>query len=172
MERQGHGFDYQRQLCERYNLSSDDNYTGIWDAYRQDGTPCVVKTFKQNSEIPLADIFNNVSRDKDFYLMYGVWKGKKSNIVEEKVILVDVEKWKELFTWEHFEELKHWIKNVVSNSYDYDTTWKSEVKEWKEKWGEERIVQPRFKRDHKTQRRIQSAVSYKNLETFLDYVKK
>jgi hypothetical protein len=51
-------------------------------------------------------------------------------------------------------------------------TWKSEVKEWKERWGKDRIVQPRFKRDHKTQRRIQSAVAYKNIDLFLEYAQK
>jgi hypothetical protein len=172
MERQGHGFEYQQKMCERHNLLSDENYTGMWDAHREDGISCIVKTFKENSELPLSDIFNNAARDKDFYLMYGVWRGKKSNIVEEKVIFIDIEKWKELFEWEHYEELNYWIKNLVSNSYSYDKTWKSEMKVWKERWGMDRLVQPRFKRDHKKQRRIQSAVAYKNLDIFLNYVKK
>ena len=172
MERQVHGFEYQEKMCERYNLLSDENYTGMWDAYRPDGIPCVIKTFKKNSELPLSDIFKNASRDKDFYLMYGVWKDKKSNIVEEKVIFIDINKWKELFDWSHYDELNNWIKNSVSNSYDYDMTWKSEVKEWKKKWDKNRLVQPRFKRDHKTQRRIQSAVAHKNLDMFLEYAKK
>ena len=172
MERQNHGFEYQEELCERHNLVPDKNYTGTWDAYTQNGVPCVVKTFKKGSELPLSDIFNNESRDQDFYLMYGVWSGKKTNIVDEKVIFIDITKWKQLFEWNHYGELKNWIKNLVSNSYDYDLTWKSEVKLWKEKWGTDRIIQPRFKRDHKSQRRIQSAVAYKQLETFLEYAKK
>jgi hypothetical protein len=172
MERQGHGFEYHQKMCERHNLLSDENYTGMWDAHREDGISCIVKIFKENSELPLSDIFNNAARDKDFYLMYGVWRGKKSNIVEEKVIFIDIEKWKELFEWEHYEELNYWIKNLVSNSYSYDKTWKSEMKVWKERWGMDRLVQPRFKRDHKKQRRIQSAVAYKNLDIFLNYVKK
>ena len=172
MERQSHGFEYQKVICERHNLISDKNYTGMWDAYQTDGTPCVIKLFKHNSELPLSDIFNNVARDKDFILKYGVWRGKKSNIVEEKEIFIDINKWRESFKWGHYEELNYWIKYVVSNSYSYDITWKSEMKEWKERWGKDRIVQPRFKRDHKKQRRIQSAVAYKNLDMFLNYVKK
>ena len=172
MERQGHGFEYQQLMCERHNLLSDENYTGMWDAYRPDGIPCVIKTFKHGSELPLADIFNNVSRDRDFYLIYGVWKGKKSNIIEERVVFIDIIKWRELFDWTHYEGLNNWIKNLVSNSYSYDMTWKSEVKEWKGRWGKDRIVQPRFKRDHKTQRRIQSAVAYKNIDLFLEYAQK
>ena len=172
MERQSHGFEYQKVICERHNLISDKNYTGMWDAYQTDGTPCVIKLFKHNSELPLSDIFNNVARDKDFILKYGVWRGKKSNIVEEKEIFIDINKWRESFKWGHYEELNYWIKNLVSNSYSYDNTWKSEVKVWKEKWGINKLVQPRFKRDHKKQRRIQSAVAYKNLDMFLNYVKK
>ena len=172
MERQGHGFEYQELMCERHNLLSDENYTGMWDAYRPDGVPCVIKTFKRGTELPLSDIFNNVSRDKDFYLMYGVWNGKKSNIIEERVVFIDITKWRELFDWTHYDELNNWIKNLVSNSYSYDVTWKSEIKEWKERWGKDRIVQPRFKRDHKTQRRIQSAVAHKNIEMFLEYAQK
>jgi len=99
MERQRHGFEYQKVICERHNLISDKKYTGMWDAYQTDGTPCVIKLFKHNSELPLSDIFNNVARDKDFILKYGVWRGKKSNIVEEKEIFIDINKWKESFKW-------------------------------------------------------------------------
>lgn len=172
MERQSHGFEFQEKMNERYNLLSDENYTGMWDSYKPDKTPCVIKLFKENSELPLSDIFNNVARDRDFYLIYGVWRGKKSNIVEEKEIFIDINKWKESFEWGFYEELNHWIKNLVSNSYSYDNTWKSEMKVWKERWGVNKLVQPRFKRDHKKQRRIQSAVAYKNLDMFLNYVKK
>lgn len=173
MERQIHGIEYQNKLCEKHDLVSDTNYTGLWDAYkRPSGVPCIIKTFQVNSELPLSDIFNNATRDKDFYLMYGVWRGKKSNIVEEKEIFIDINKWKELFEFDHYDEMKYWIKFVVSNSHSYDKTWTKERNEWKTKWGRKRIVQPRFKRDHETQRRIQSGVTYKNLDTFLEYVKK
>ena len=171
MERQIHGFEYQKKICEKNDLVSDKNYTGLWDAYKEE-TPCVVKTFKEKLDLPLADIFNNNKRDKDFYLMYSVWKGKKSNYIIENEILVDVNKWKELFQFDYYDELKHWIKNVVSNNYSYDEIWKVEMEEWKDRWGRNRIVQPRFKRDHGIQRRIQSGVSYKNLDMFLEYIEK
>lgn len=172
MERQIHGIEYEKKLCSKHNLIFDENYTAIWDAYKPDGIPCVIKTFKEKSELPLSDIFKNALRDEDFYLMYGIWKGEKSNIIEEKVIFIDINKWKELFDWNRYDELNNWIKNLVSNNYDYDMIWKSEVEVWKNRWGKDRLIQPRFKRDHKTQRRIQSAVAYKNLEMFLDYVQK
>jgi hypothetical protein len=172
MERQSHGFEYEKIVSAKYNLTSDKNYTGLWDAYMPNGVPCVIKTFKQKTELPLSDIFINSSRNTDFYLIYGIWKGDKTNIIEEKIILVDINKWKELFEWDNYKELNNWIKNLVSNNYNYDLTWRLEVKEWKKKWGEHKTIQPRFKRDHKTQRRIQTAVANKKIETFLNYVEK
>jgi hypothetical protein len=172
MERQEHGFIFQESISKKYDLVEDENYTGIWDAYDNQNVPCVIKTFKKGSEIPLSDIFINSKRDQDFYLIYGIWEKEKTNIVEEKKILVDVEKWKNLFEWDNYDELKHWIKNVVSNDYEYDKTWKKEVAEWKKNWGKGRVIQPRFKRDHKKQRRIQSAVPNKKINDFLNLIKK
>jgi hypothetical protein len=68
--------------------------------------------------------------------------------------------------------MKHWIKYIVSNSYSYDSIWKVEKDNWKDRWGRDRIVQPRFKRDHGIQRRIQSAVAHKNIDLFLEYAQK
>jgi hypothetical protein len=172
MERQKHGFMYQENVCKRNQLIVDENYTGIWDAYTDMGVPCMIKTFKKGSEIPLSDIFINSRRDKDFYLIYGIWQNKKTNIVEEKKILVDIQKWKELFDWDYYDDFKFWIKNIVSNNLDYDETWKSELKKWKKNWGKDRLIQPRFKRDHKKQKRIQSAVPNKKINEFINYVKK
>lgn len=172
MERQKHGFEYQRRVIEKYNLFEDKNYTGVWDAFDLHGMPYIIKTFKKGTEIPLSDLFNNQSRDRDFYLVYGIWSKDTTNIIEEKVIEISIRKWSKLLEWQYYDELKNWIKYSVSNSYDYDYKWKTEVAQWKKKWGEDRIIQPRFKRDHKKQRRIQSAVSYKNLKTFVEYVEK
>ena len=172
MEKQKHGFEYQNKMCEEHSLVSDPKYTGMWDAYKPDGTPCVIKTFKHGSELPLSDLFSNTKRNTDFYLIYGVWKGKKSNIIKEGEVLIDISKWKELLEWEHYDEMKHWIKYIVSNSYSYDSIWKVEKDNWKDRWGRDRIVQPRFKRDHGIQRRIQSAVAHKNIDLFLEYAQK
>jgi hypothetical protein len=172
MERQSHGFIYQDKKCEEHGLIQDTEYTGIWDAYTKDNIPCVIKTFKKGSEMPLSDIFINSNRNKDFYLIYGVWEGCKSNIIEEKMVFIDINKWKTLFDWEFYDDLKFWIKFSVKNDKSYDNIWKSEVKKWKIKWGGKRIVQPRFKRDHKQQRRVQSAINYKKINIFLEYAKK
>ena len=172
MERQNHGFKYQELICEKHKLRPDEEYTGLWDAYNENNIPCVVKTFKEASELPLSDIFNNASRNRDFILYYGIWSGKKTNIISNHVVHVDIEKWRQLFEFNEYDELKDWIKNKVSNSRSYDSIWKEECKVWKEKWGKDRLVQPRFKRDHKKQRRIQSGVSFTNIPAFLEYISK
>lgn len=168
-ERQKHGFEYQNKVCETHGLFADTNYTGIWDAFSKENKPAVIKNFKDKSEIPLADIFINSKRDQDFIMYLGIWQKDKKNIIKEYVVDVDHKKFQELFVFDDYDKLKDWIK-YVSNDRSYDKQWKEECKEWKEKWGSDRIVQPRFKRDHKIQKRIQSAVTYKNIDKFLDYI--
>jgi hypothetical protein len=69
MERQIHGIEYEKRLCSKHNLIFDENYTAIWDAYKPNGIPCVIKTFKEKSELPLSDIFKNASINGKNYLI-------------------------------------------------------------------------------------------------------
>lgn len=170
-ERQSHGFEYEKIVSKNNDLSLTENYTGIWDAYNTQSVPYLIKTFKKGSEIPLSDIFINCQRNRDFYLAIGIWESNPNNIVEEYLLLVEGEKFTKLFEFSYMEEMKNWIK-TVSNHHEYDSQWKKDCKEWKLKWGKDRIVQPRFKRDHKKQKRIQSAVSYKNINKFLEIIAK
>jgi len=171
MERQKHGFLYEEKIKNKFELEERE-YTDKWDLNDKNGIKWVIKTFKKDSELPLSDIFINNGRDEDFIIQIGIWEKEKTNIIEEFNIFVDLKKWKKQFEFKHYEKLKNWITNEVKNTYEYDEKWEKEVTDWKKIWGEERIVQPRFKRDHKKQRRIQSAVSYKNLHIFLKSVKK
>lgn len=168
-ERQKHGFDFQKKMCSEKNLKESSEYIGRWDAFDSNNYPCVIKTFKKGSEIPLSDIFINSSRNENFRMIFGVWNNSKANIVEVFDIMIDGKKFTKLFEFQSYNELKMWIKNV-SNDRSYDKIWKQECQIWKTKWGKTRLVQPRFKRDHKSQKRIQSAVSYKNIERFIEVV--
>lgn len=170
-ERNIHGKKYEKLIIERYDLTEAAGYTDSWDATNKDNTPYLIKTFKKGSEIPLSDIFINSNRDKDFIMVLGIWENNKSNIVEEYIVNVRIDKFKKLFHFDYYDKMKEWIRSV-SNDYSYDEIWKKECFEWKTKWGEDRIVQPRFKRDHKKQKRIQSAVTYKNIKEFIDIIKK
>jgi hypothetical protein len=188
-ERQAHGFIYEDKTIESYgytdwktyikkypNTDTDGIYTSTWDAINESeegkyykGKPVQIKTIQKNGSVDLGDIFRNANKKEDFTLIVGFWEGSKTNIVEEYVIEVDYKKWNKELEWDKYEELRDWIKNKVSNDYDYDDQWKEECKYYKNDWGRNRLIQPRFKRDHKTQRRIQCGITYKK---FIQYIVK
>lgn len=161
-ERQSHGFIFEQTIIDEYGYQKASGYTDKWDCFTNEGKPIQIKLIKKGSSIDLGDIFRNADVDFNFKLIVGFWEGKKDNVVDVYFIDVDYTKWLELFKFDYYDELNDWIKNKVSNSYDYDNQWKKECKHYKTLWGRKRIVQPRFKRDHKKQRRIQSGISYKN----------
>jgi hypothetical protein len=186
-ERQLHGFLYEERVVELKNLTpwsdyikkypsqnaEDRTYTSTWDAVDESihgknykGKPVQIKCIKHGGSVDLGDIFRNANKKENFLLIVGFWKNTKDNIVEEYTISVDHQKWNKLFESDIYDEVKDWLKNKVSNDRSYDSVWKIECSYYKERWGKNRIIQPRFKRDHKKQRRIQCGVSYK---TFIEY---
>lgn len=187
MERQSHGFIYEKRVIENYEnlmsyeeycdvypcIENESRYTSKYDAIDMSkkgknyiGKPVQIKNIKHKSSIDLGDVFRNANKEENFDLYVGFWKNNKLNIIEEYFINVDFKKWNDLFSYDNYEEWKHWIKYEVSNSYDYDDQWKIDCDKRKKSWGHNRIIQPRFKRDHKKQRRIQCGVSYKNFIEF------
>lgn len=187
MERQKHGFIYENNVIVNRNLTdwkdyikknpntdSDGIYTSTWDAIDESkrgihftGKPVQIKCIKKGASVDLGDIFRNSYKKENFDLIVGFWENSKTNIVEEYVIEVDYKKWNSLFQWNRYEELRDWITNKVSNDKSYDNQWKSECKMYKKDWGTDRIIQPRFKRDSKKQKRIQCGISYKNFIQYL-----
>jgi hypothetical protein len=187
MERQIHGFIYEHTICNTKNLTrwvdyvnknptinSSGIYTSIWDAIDENkcgvhfnGRPVSIKCIKHGSSVDLGDIFRNSNKEDNFDLIVGFWRGDKTRIVEEYVISVDCKKWNSLFSWDSYGELRDWITNKVSNHKSYNAQWKAERLFYKEKWGNDRIIQPRFKRDSKNQRRIQCGITYNNFIKYL-----
>jgi hypothetical protein len=187
MERQIHGFIYESNVIKSRNLTnwkeyvvknnitdSDGGYTSTWDAIDENqigvyhkGKPVQIKCIKKNGSIDLGDIFRNANKKENFDLIVGFWQGTKTNIVEEYTIKVNYKKWNSLFKWDKYGELREWITNKVSNDKSYDLKWKMECSIYKSDWGTDRIIQPRFKRDSKTQRRIQCGITYNK---FIEYL--
>jgi hypothetical protein len=181
-ERQLHGFLFETIEIEKRNITkwsdylnkypntiSDGIYTSTWDAIDENqvgvnfnGRPVQIKCIKLGGSVELGDIFRNANKNENFDLIVGFWKTSKSNIVDIYLVKVDYKKWNNLFTYDKYDEWRDWITNKVSNAYSYDAQWKLECKKYKEDWGISRIIQPKFKRDHKTQRRIQCGISYRN----------
>jgi len=180
-ERQEHGFIFEKKICKdlcytiwedwvkKSGVCPDGMYTSKWDGIDENNgnKPVQIKTIQVNGSIEFGDIFRNSNMTENFILIVGFWKGKKENIVETIKIHVDYIKWNKLLEWNNYEELHNWIKNEVSNSKSYNSKWKEYCLYYKELWGKKRIFQPRFKRDSKSQRRIQCGISYNKFYKFI-----
>jgi len=189
--RQEHGFINEEIICkERGYLtwkeyeerhpehgSLTGSYTAPFDAIdlqrpgdKFHGKPIQIKTIKRGCAVDMGDIFRNAAKEGDFELIIEFYDKlgptKIPNIVESHTVQVDCDKWKSLFKFDKYPAWKDWIGSV-SNDHAYDQQWKAERDERRQDWGRERIVQPRFKRDHKTQRRIQCSVAYNRVGEFL-----
>ena len=160
MERQKHGFKFEKKYVKENDLIIESEYTSIIDAIDKEDNVYQIKCIKLGSSIDLGDIFRNSQKEKDFYLVVGFWKDKRNNIVEIYKLFIDKNKWNKLFEFDAYDKMKDWIKNKVSNDYNYDNQWKKECSYYKKLWNViERKIQPRFKRDHKSQKRIQCAIN-------------
>lgn len=160
-ERQKHGFLYEDQVIQRFSLVKEEEYTALWDARTQTGVPVSIKTKKLNSDIEMADMFRNaLERNQDFYLIVGFWNGEKTNIVEEYILYIPAHDWKELFNVELLPAFSKFLK-LISNKSSDDLKWTIGCDLLKEKWKNttKNLIRPRFKRDHKKQKRIQCAIN-------------
>lgn len=182
--RQQHGFDYQDYVIEQLNLSPSENYISKDDAYviEKEGIvyPVQIKFIKKDASIELGSYVRNKEKNKDFVLIIGFWEGIKGNIVEEYVLYPPFEWWRSLFIApENFDEEMVRFLNDISNNYSDDDKWKigckKFIRQWKNYWKinngkfekqwqesyPDRLIIPRFKRDHKKQKRIQCAIPNK-----------
>jgi len=165
MERQKHGFIFEEFIFSELSLTKINEYTAPYDAYDSNNFKYQIKLIKYGNSIDLGDIFRNAEKQDDFFLVIGFWKDKKDNIVEIYRLYIDCKKWKNILSFDYYDELKDWIRNKVSNAYEYDKQWKKEMQYWKEKFGK-RHISIRFKRDHKNQRRIQCAINNKEFYSY------
>lgn len=176
MERQRIGFDFELEVCEKFNLLKSDNYTSEWDAFSCD---CLysIKTVKNRGSICFGDImrqYNHSNSIKDFYLVLGNYDNNNIFIYKRMfyipidiwhkhllgfdTLIPDINKLKEVFFGE---------KSNETNDRKYDVLWRNMTKNIKSRWKE---INPNsmfcinFKRDHKGQRRIQCSISYKKFE--------
>lgn len=190
--RQQHGFNYQKYITKFLELKPDENYTGKNDAHYQEKNgkiyPVQIKFIKKGGSIELGDYMRNKHRDKDFTLIVGFWEDIPGNMADQYILYPPLAWWLGLFqTDENFDNDAYmFLKNITNDKID-DTNWKSGVKELKDRWDTswldfksdfentwdckypERLIQPRFKRDHKKQKRIQCAIPNK---MFFEYFTK
>ena len=162
MERQYHGFEYQKHIIDTNKYTFYNKYTFKWDA-KSDKYNISIKTAKIKSDICFGDIKRIISTDENFILHVGFWKKYTYNILEEYKILIKKEDFKSYIgDISHFDEMFEEIKNITNDKSD-DLKWKIFMKKYKTMYGKNPILSIRFKRDHKIQKRIQCSISYKNV---------
>jgi len=158
-ERQSHGFTYQEVFCRQNELIEVAEYTAPYDAYSKNKeTYWSIKTMGKGSGIDFGDVFIRSKANNDFFLQVGVWENEKTNFVEEHTLLIPVDDWKSWFNYDLLPELHRWINDEVLNDRSYNDTWKQKRLEFSERWGD-LPIRLNFKRDSKTQKRIQCSIN-------------
>lgn len=170
-ERQGHAYDYEDYVIEKYNLIKEPNYLSEWDAYTEDGKPVQIKAHEKNTALYLSSFENNMKRTKDFMLIEGIWEynqNKEKQIIQENIYLIPIKFWKKQFP-DIESQLMLNIFNGVDNTPNTDSLWKYRVKQFRDGWNTiDSIVSPHFKRDRKGQKRVQCVINHSKLK----YLKK
>ena len=166
-ERQKHGFEYENIIMSNNNIIKEDNYTSKWDAY-ENKIPVSVKCIGYKSSIDFGDFRRQTQVDEDFILYVGFWKTEKNNIVEEYKVLIKKENWNSYFGDKNIINDMLLEMKDISNEYSDDSKWKIYRNKYKKLYGDS-IISLRFKRDHKTQKRIQCGITKKN---FIDFILK
>lgn len=167
-ERQKHGFEFEKYVKTLYNIQPCPNghYTYEWDGILNN-YPVSIKTEKLGSDIEMASFTRNASNTDDFYLIVGFWDSDKDNIVAIETLFISGAEWHNLFNQDIVQECQD-LLNSVTNDVSDDEKWKNGRKLLTEKWQTEteNLIRPRFKRDHKTQKRMQCAINYGDFYTY------
>jgi len=171
LERQGHGFDNEELLKKRFGLTKytdekSNDYTSKYDAVAPDGIPVSIKTEALGSDIELGDYFRNSRITDDYYMIVSFWEGKKDNIVKNLFVLIPGTKWTTFFDSQWDDKIRKLISEA-SNERSYDAEWTRRRKELAAEYGTQ-FIRLRPKRDHKSQKRMQCAISYKEFAVFAE----
>lgn len=160
-ERQRHGFEYERTILSRFGLEKSSHYTSPYDALCGD-IGVQVKCIKYGCAIELGDYFRNKNKSIDFVLMVGFWKDDKTNIVEESMYHIDHQEFVSNLQYDKDLQMKSEM-DLITNLHVDDTLWREFRLHHSRRWKTfENHIDIRFKRDHKSQKRIQCAISWKN----------
>lgn len=167
-ERQSHGFKFEEYVKSNYNIQpcSNGHYTYKWDGILN-GRPVSIKTEKLGSDVEMASFMRNAANTDDFYLIVGFWEGTKDNIVKIETLFILGDEWHKLFNQEIVQECQNFLDSVTNDVSD-DEKWKIGRIALTSKWKEQtsNLIRPRFKRDHKAQKRMQCAI---NNSDFYEY---
>lgn len=164
-ERQSHGFRYEHAVLQRYGISKSKKYTSEYDNV-DEAFPLQIKCIQYGGDIELGSYKRNKNKNKDFYLFIGFWKDNKDNIIEEVVYRIDHNHWVSNLQYDKDSQMFMEME-LISNLHDDDDRWEQFCCKHKQGWetfGNKLSI--RFKRDHKTQKRIQCAIPLRHYETW------
>ena len=177
MARQQHGFDFENTLIAKHSWTKSKNHTDEFDAYTKKNVPVQIKTVKAGSEIDFGDVFRNAEKKHDFILVVAFWKGAKTNITDQIALRINADIWRPLFSFTD-PNTRRALKeemNLISNMRVDDGRWKHFMTTYKKTWTDtvlpgggppQRVVELRFKRDHKKQKRLQCAIKLSNWRNY------
>lgn len=169
-ERQGHGFWYEQHVIQKFNLIKADGYTSQYDAFYHDAGviyPVQIKFIKYGGAIEMGDLKRNSTKKENFILVIGFWQEDKKKVVREDILYIDHDKYKS-FVECSFHDIMASEMSEISNSYEDDNKWKIFCDKYKRMWSSCNVLEVRFKRDHKTQKRIQCAIPWRKYnDTFV-----
>jgi hypothetical protein len=169
-ERQGHGFTYENNIIRTYNLLKSYNYISKFDAYCNNGIPVQIKYIKNKCEICMGDWYRNMNINQDFILHIGFYINGENQLrtIKSYTLFIDYIKYQTLFKKENYDAIKTEFM-LISNNKSDDNKFIEFRKKYKST--DDDIVHIRFKRDHKSQRRIQASIPYNKLNLILDIFK-
>jgi hypothetical protein len=164
MERQKHGFDYEKKIIAKYKLKKTENYTDEYDAYYKK-TPVQIKCIKHKSDIELGSYLRNKNKTQDFILIIGFHKNYK--IVNERILYINHLKYTKHLEFGLDTEMISGLKEISNDTSD-NVRWQEYLNYYKTEYKKNNnYIDIRFKRDSKTQKRIQCAIPYNNLKLLL-----
>jgi hypothetical protein len=167
-ERQAHGFKFENFIKEKYDIKPcpEGHYTYKWDGILN-GYPVSIKTEQQGTDVEMASFSRNAENTDSFYLIVGFWETTKDNIVTIETLFIDGSEWHQIFNEEVVQECQDFLREIT-NDYSDDEKWTKGCKVLKEKWEQvtPNLIRPRFKRDHKKQKRMQCAINYSDFYNY------
>lgn len=157
MERQSHGFSFEKYLENKYNIVLSTSYTAKWDGV-YNNHPISIKTAKKGNAIDLGDIFRQANISEDFYLIVNFYTATENDI---HFLYIPWQEWKKYFMeLSIFEPIFRDALETVSNDRKDDKKWRQLMTDCKTLWKQNtpNIVRPNGKRDHKSQKRWQCSI--------------
>lgn len=177
-ERQAHAFEFEEYIIQKFNLEVEPVYTHEWDAYYKN-IPVSIKYQRKGTNIELGDINRQRTKTKSFILIVGFWdytnlKNEEKVAEEIYFLYINLNFWRQQFPLSCSDIMDpSYVFKGISNSRQDDEKWIKRWKGYKEIWSKEKtIIDIHYKRDHKTQKRIQCSIKNADFfEVLLPYYK-